>query len=150
MNDVNKMSESSGKFLLDDNTILNIANLLKDIDMTNLSNSKRAIRVDTQGIESSHPEVITTSKTGYDLITPSSGNKIIVHDVFLVANSNLGSIEINFSGGKPIARLYTSQFFRANFSNLTSEGNVDEKIQLTGDASGSGDEIFVLINYVEK
>lgn len=80
------------------------------------------------------------------LIEPNAENKIIIHDVFIVADSNVGEIKLDWNiNGQPIARAYTSQFQRASFTNLTVVGDVDEKVVL----SGGDDKFFVTINYIE-
>jgi len=114
----------------------------------NLENDKVALVVDTQSIESTYTEEFKTNEDGTVIIAPSSGNRIIIKDVFLHANANIGEVKLDFNnGGKKIARLYSSQFHRAEFSNLTIVGDVDQGVELTADADG--DKLFVVINYIE-
>ena len=117
----------------------------------NEENGRSALLVDAQSIESTYTEEFTGNEDGTTLITPSSGNKIIIKDVFITINDpGIGEVALDFSdNGDKIARLYGSQFSRASFSNLTKKGEVGQSVELTGDASGSGDKIFVIINYIE-
>lgn len=148
MADRDTYQPGSGKLLLDDNSVVDISDLINSGMIENLANGKKAIGVDTQSIESSHAEIITEDKTDYELIAPGSGNKLVIHDVFITAEGNVGPVEIDFDdGGDPIARLYSSQFNRLSLNNMTIKGGIDEKVVLNG--GDSSDDVFVVINYVE-
>ena len=139
------MSGSSGKVYRKDGELV-------DIVVTNEKNGKTALMVDTQSIESTYVEEISGdySENGdgpKDLITPSSGNKIIIKDVFMQIDANKGKMNLDFDDGEKIARLYSSQFHRVSFTNMTIPGNKDAKVQFTGDVGS--DNLFVVINYIE-
>jgi len=122
-----------------------------DNSVTNLINGKRAILVDAQSIESTYSEEITDDSDSV-LISPSSGNKITVKDVYMFANGNHGQINIDFNNdGAPIARLYSSQFKRLSAAALTKTGDVDQEVEFSmEDSLGADDKVFVLINYIEE
>ena len=114
----------------------------------NKYNDKEALLVDTQSIESTYTEVITDNRNGDTLIEVNSGEKIVIHDVFIATNANLGIVKLDFEEAGAIARLYSSQFNRITFSHMTIKGEEGESVEITGDASSDGDEIFLTINYI--
>jgi len=114
----------------------------------NKYNDKEALLVDTQSIESTYTEVITDNRVSDTLIEVNSGEKIVIHDVFIATNANLGKVELDFEEAGAIARLYSSQFNRVTFSHMTIKAEEGESVEITGDASSEGDEIFLTINYI--
>jgi len=131
-----------------------IRKLLTLNSVTNTKNDLEAILVDAQSIESTYSQEITTDKSGANsevIIDCPDDHRLIVHDVFLSAAGNVGEIKLDFDddgdAGDPVARLYTSQFNRASFSNMTLKGEEGEDIEFDG--NGSSDSIFVVINYIE-
>jgi len=115
--------------------------------LTNERNGKKAILVDTQSIESTITKEYTTNIDEV-ILSPSDGNRLIVHDVFLMADGNIGPVDLDWeNNGDPISRLYTSQFNRASFTNITIQGEKDKGINLKADAQGN--KLFLAINYVE-
>ena len=114
----------------------------------NKINDKEALLVDTQSIESTYTEIITDNRGGDSLIEVNSGERIVIHDVFIATNANLGKVELDFEEEGAIARLYSSQFNRVTFSHMTIQGEEGESVEITGDASSEGEEIFITINYI--
>jgi len=125
-----------------------IMDLIVNNAVKNTINGRKGILVDTQSIESTHTEVITDNRVGDTLIEVNSGERIVIHDVFIATNANLGKVELDFEEKGVIARLYSSQFNRVTFSHMTIQGEEGESVEITGDASSEGDEMFITINYV--
>ena len=164
---VDRMAALSGKVRKADNAVINVADLLDDnVDLAltalrdalidklddadiirNEDNGRQAVLVDTQSIESTHTEVIDEAKSEHTLVSPAAGNRLVIHDVFLHAGGNMGEVKLD-AGDKAVARLYTSQFLRASFTNMTVRCEVDEDLQITG-GEDNGADLFVAINYVE-
>lgn len=125
-----------------------LSELLSAIASENLDNGVESIAVDNQKNESTFADVITTDEsTGLDIVTCSAGEQIVVRDVFLLASANIGEVALDFPAhaNPVVARLYTSQFLRTNFANLTKRGGEGNNLQLTG--NGATDEFFALVNY---
>jgi len=134
--------------MVDELHLKTIMDLMVDNAIKNLVNGKTGILVDTQSIESTYTEVIDDNRVSDTLIEVNSGERVVIHDVFLTANANLGEVALDFEEEGAIARLYSSQFHRVAFSNMTIQGDEGESVEITGDASSEGDEVFVTINYV--
>ena len=122
---------------------------LNGVVIKNLANGKQAIIVDTQCIESTiSKEYENENIESTTILSPSTGNSIIVYDVFLAADGNIGAVELDWQdNGDPIARIYTSQFSRASFTNMTNKGEKDKGIVLNANVTDK--KLFLLINYVE-
>ncbi len=121
---------------------------LTNNSIVNQKNDRESVLVDTRSIESSHSEVIDEAKTNHVLISPASGNRIVVRGVFLLADDDIGPVSVDFEDGDAIARMYTSQFKKISLTNMTLEGGENEDVRITGGQSDK--ELFVIINYIEE
>lgn len=119
--------------------------VLKNLLVQNLVNGRKSLIIGTNRDASSFSNEYTTSQTSNSIISPSSGNKIIILGYFIHASGSIGEVDLDYSGGDIIGRCYTSQNTRVFASNTRIEGPVGEDVVL----SGGGDSFFVQLNYVE-
>ena len=136
----------------DYNSTFNISSMAEVISncevIENIVNGKKALLVDTQSIESSYAEEFTEDVENLVIIEPTDNDSsIYIKDVFMVVNGNIGEVEIDFDDDKKIARLYSSQFNRAGFTNLTLKGDNGSSVKITADAQDN--KLYVVINYIE-
>ena len=86
------------------------------------------------------------------IITPSSGSKIGVHVVSLIAtDGSSGKISLDFlTSSCPVMRVYPSKNSQASSGQDHTEGAVDEVLTLEASSIGNGSEVFVKIQYIEE
>lgn len=88
----------------------------------------------------------TTNQTGTLLITPRSIETIHVLGLYVVADIDVGEVDIDFiTSGKKVLRMFTprSQFIYIPTMNIW--GNEGESLSLT--STTGNNELFVLVNY---
>lgn len=113
---------------------------------SNKANDQNFLRVDPQRSVTTFTNEYSSSQSDTAIISPSSGNKIVVEYVFIHANGNVGEIDLDFDGGDKIGKLYSSQNTRLSMNNLTKEGDVDQDVLL----NGGGDSFFIAVGYIEE
>ena len=106
------------------------------------------IKVDTSLWKSSYAKVYTNDTLSDEvLISVGEDSSCVITDVYLATNANIGAVKLDFDGGDPIARLYSSQFNRFSFNDSKHQGDSGEDVVLTADI-GEEEELFVKINYI--
>jgi len=112
----------------------------------NKANDQEYLKVDPQRSIKTFTGEFSNSQTDTSIISPNSGNKIIVEYILIHSNGNVGEIDLDFDSGDKIGKLYTSQNTRILLNNLTKEGAIDKDVLL----NGGGDSFFVAIGYTEE
>jgi len=114
----------------------------------NEKSGKASLSVDVSGHISTITKVYTENQTNTALITPSSGKKISIRDVYVGVNADSGNVECDFATSNiPVLRVYAAKFKSMEMINTHLEGAVDEPLSIT---TTTGDnDIFISVNYLE-
>ena len=123
----------------------NYGEIFQRIFSVNLKNNKSFIQTDIYTVQDSVVEEYLASQTDAILLSPSSGNKIIVTGFNIHANAAIGEIYLEFDGGELIGKFYTSQNTRLNEGNFTIEGTEGQDVLI----QGGGDAFTISLNYIE-
>ena len=119
--------------------------IFQGIFSVNLKNDEDFIKTDIYTAQEGVTAEYAASQTDTILISPSSGNKIIVTGFHIHASGNIGEITVEFDGGDFIGKLYSSQNTRLAAGNFKKEGAVDTDVLV----QGGGDSFVVILNYIE-
>lgn len=119
--------------------------ILKRVLGINLVNNEEYLKTDIYTAQEGEVQEYSASQTDTVLVSPSSGNKIIVTGFHIHANGSVGEAYIEFDGGSLIGKLYSSQNTRLAAGNFKKEGAVDTDVLV----QGGGTNFVVMLNYVE-
>jgi len=119
--------------------------ILKRIFATNLANNEEYLKTDIYTAQEGETAEYAASQTDTVLLSPSSGNKIIVTGFLIHSNGSVGEITIEFDGGDLIGKAYTSQNTRVTAGNFKKEGTADQDVLV----QGGGANFLVMLNYIE-
>jgi len=115
----------------------------------NTDRNRFALTVDPAGHIITYTEVFSANQTNQAILTPTSGTKLCIRDVYLSCAINTGDINLDFASSNiTVARLYAARFTTVSHLSCHLEGAIDEPLLLTS-TTGNND-IFILINYIEE
>lgn len=121
---------------------------VKEINSVENNHSKDvALMVDTDMIKTSFTAEYSAAQAGVAIITPPTGYRLCVRDVFITTNGNTGEVAFDFAtSSKPVARLYAS----AQNNNFNTSGHVLGAVNeaLTITTTTGTNKVFVKVNYV--
>ena len=93
-----------------------------------------------------HGEDYAQAQTAVAFLTPTSGKKIIVKQIYASSSTVNVDVILEFvTSSKTIFKLYTAQKATATGNIICGEGAVDEVLSLT-----CGDNTFVSVSYDEE
>lgn len=88
--------------------------------------------------------------TETDVITPSSGNHLVVYGVYIATEAAAGTLLVDFdAGGEILYKAYLAKETAPPPIGQHREGAADDGINITGAGLGSTDSVTVIINYAE-
>jgi len=112
-----------------------------------------SLYVDVLGIEKETEidEIDTGSVSSpQTALTPTSGKKIDVRNVYLSSDSNSGEVEARFpTSGKLLAKLYCAVQKAVTLQDIHVVGATDESIEISWNGLSTGAKIFYAIRYKE-
>lgn len=122
--------------------------ILKEITcVENKVNGDVALMVDTDMIKTTFTAEYSAAQTAVSMITPPSGYKVCVRDVFIRTNGNTGVVEIDFvTSSKLVDRLYAAAQNQSTNTSGHVLGAVDEPLKIT--TTTGANKVFVKVNYV--
>jgi hypothetical protein len=114
----------------------------------NQAEEYKALMVDTAMISSSFTAEYATEQTDVDIITPPSGYKICVREIFVHTNGNVGTLNLDFATSNIIIdRVYFSVQSKNDTAGGHIAGAIDEPLTLNIAGTGTN-KVFVRVNYV--
>lgn len=121
------------------------AEVLNRLFGLNLANNEEYLKADVYSAQDGVTAEYAASQTDTVLLSPSSGNKIIVTGFLIHASGNVGEITVEFDGGDFIGKMYSSQNTRIAAGNFKKEGAADTDVLV----QGGGDSFTIMLNYIE-
>ncbi len=85
----------------------------------------------------------------FTLVTPSSGKKISLRGVAITMQSAAGEVDIRFSGGQLIHKVYRGDQ-TGDYIPIFRDGAVNESVQGVTSGIAGGSMVFFIVTYEEK
>jgi len=127
----------------------NATRLLNISAVENLQNGYSPLMVDTAEHHTTFSGEYTANQTSLTIITPTSGHKICVQEVYVAVNANSGTISLDFATSeKKVFRMYAAKQQTWAIAGVHIEGATDEALQLTSTVGEN--EHYLIINYIEE
>ena len=116
----------------------------------NSGRNRRALTVDPAGHILTKTATYTENQTGTIFLSPTSGTRLCIRDVYMSTDDNLGLAVLNFNGVSMIDvfRLFATRFQSWSTVNMHIEGALNENLTIT--STTGANQLFVLVNYIEE
>ena len=113
------------------------------------SEGEMAVKTDDM-LNRSLPTIITGDVTNQIILTPTSGRRLLIRAISIIAQGNTGTVKVKRSSdGAIILPTYVSAHNHASTSSaLNLILGVDESVMVTTDGRGETDETFVGLSYM--
>lgn len=112
----------------------------------NLANNAHSLTVDVASFKKGYTEVLTET-VDKEIMTPQDDTRIVVYNIVMTADGNIGTVKLDFVDGAPITRFYSSAHNRLKVSDVGLTGDNGQAINLEGGSSDN--ECFILVSYAE-
>jgi len=115
----------------------------------NSGRNRRALTVDPAGHILTSTVVYAANQTNTTILTPASGTKLCIRDIYVGVDNNAGDVELDFNTSNIVVfRIYATRFQNWSGVNMHIEGAIDEVLSVT--TTTGANNLFILINYIEE